>query len=117
MKKGVFLENEEINPETKSKFITRLVTEFRKSVELEKRDRYRLLSEQQKLKVVHEKLPSVQASPSPERRHYSPSPELRGSSYSRSPDRHRQVIIIPTGKAKAITTFQSKKKVKQSPNV
>ena len=41
LKRGATLENEEINDNLKTKLLTRLVKEFRRSVEIKKRERLR----------------------------------------------------------------------------
>jgi hypothetical protein len=44
MKRGVFLENVELNADVKSKFFSRLLTEFSKQLDVEKRERLRTVS-------------------------------------------------------------------------
>jgi len=46
LKRGASLESEEINVGLKTKLLTRLVREFRRSVEIKKRERLRMLEEE-----------------------------------------------------------------------
>lgn len=46
LKRGASLENEEINDTLKTKLLTRLVKEFKRAVEIKKRERLRLLEEE-----------------------------------------------------------------------